>query len=281
MPKELYHFYFQKSHHSSVKLALSGFFIPLIIILGFLGIMKLFVNYPIRDILYVMEGGVLVLAIMSLVVYVIDKWRGGSVGADEFIIYDNGWFVFWDAHYGTWIAPAKLEWVYPDHIDIKPLHIVGKYNEYNIIKRKKKDKYKVSFRLIWAYPDKKWENWVFYDIANGWLTKEEFERFSQFLEFLRKKGWENIKSGSVKIPGNNPKQGHLMYYQLPPYWNEVFEKENIRELYKKETGEDLPGPIRSFLFDIQKFDKVYLKNKKKTGDWFGRKGGEKQGEDKK
>ena len=87
--------------------------------------------------------------------------------------------------------------------------------------------------------------------------------------------------GRIKIPGENPKQQHLDYYQFSMYWNDVFVKENIRELYKKETSEDIPEPVRTFLFDYKTYEKTYLKNKKKTGDWFGGKGGEKQGEEKK
>ena len=90
------------------------------------------------------------------------------------------------------------------------------------------------------------------------------------IEFIRKKAMKNLESGRIKIPGNNPKQAHFDYYQLPQYWDIVFEKENIREFYRKDTGEDIPEPIRSYLFDNGTYTKVYLKNKKETGDWFGK-----------
>jgi len=140
-----------------------------------------------------------------------------------------------------------------------------------ISKRKKRNRYKVGFGLMWTYPDKKWENWVFTASAGGWLTEEEYKKFLKMIEYIDRKAKENVERGRIKIPAKNPKQEHIAYYQMPWYWNEVFEKENIRELYKKETGEDIPEPVRSFLFDYEKFKKVYLKNKRETGDWFGRK----------
>ena len=130
--------------------------------------------------------------------------------------------------------------------------------------------YKVILWLKWAYPHKKWENWVFAEWVQGWLNEEEHKRLLEMLEFLRKKAMKNLEMGRIKIPGRNPKQEHFMYYQKPQYWDIVFEEENIRELYRKETGEDIPEPVRSYLFDTKTYEKVYLKNKRETGDWFGK-----------
>ncbi len=112
---------------------------------------------------------------------------------------------------------------------------------------------------------------VFSGGAIGWLTEEEYKKFLEMIEYIDKKAKENLESGRVKVPGKNPKQAHIDYYQRSWFWNKVFKKENIRELYMEETGEDIPEPVRSFLFDYPKFKSVYLKNKRETGDWFGRK----------
>ena len=198
------------------------------------------------------------------------------MGASEFILYDNGWFVFFDQYHGSWIAPAKLEWVFPEGIEIRPLNIRSKkdspkhYYKYIFVRKRKDSRYLVDFGLIWAYPDKKWENWAFNGYISGWIEEEDYRKLLEMTEIIKKKAKENLESGRIKIPGNNPKQQHLAYYQFPDYWNEVFVKEKIRELYIEENGEDLPEPVRSYLFDMKTYDKVYLKNKKKTGDWFGR-----------
>ena len=205
---------------------------------------------------------------IGILIYVMAKVRGGDVDESEFILYDNGWFAFWDVKLQDWIGPAKLDWIFPEGVDIKPLNV--RENSFYLVKKKKDGMYYVAFRVLWTYPDKKWENWAFYGNIGGWMTEEELKKFREMIEILRKKSRENLERGKIKLPGPNPKQQHTVYYQQPQYWDEVFEKENIRELYRKETGEDIPEPIRSYLFDTKTFDKVYLKNKRETGDWLGK-----------
>ncbi len=271
MAKELYHFHFRKPHQPlRFALSISGTAIAI------LGIILLIFQFTINTKYNLLEGyfyAVIVMAAIGVLVYVLAKVRGGDVDESEFILYDNGWFAFWRVDDQVWIAPTKLEWIYQEHIDLPPLHIKSKYNVYYIAK-KKGNNYFVIFRLLWGYPDKNWENWVFHGIVRGLLTKEEFEKFSEMIKLLRNKAKENIDSGRVKVPENNPKQGHIDYYTRSQYWDVVFEKENLRELYRKETGEDIPEPIRSYLFDEKKFKEVYLKNKRETGDWVGKKGSE-------
>ncbi len=276
MAKELYHFYFKRKH-KSIKMAILAFAIPLIVLFSFIGILHIFIyikKFP-HILELFLEWGVLYAALIALIGYTLDRLRGGSVGASEFILYDNGWFVFFDEYHGSWIAPAKLEWVFPEGIEIRPLNIRSKeespkhHYKYIFVRKRKDSRYLVDFGLIWAYPDKKWENWAFNGYISGWIEEEDYRKLLEMTEIIRKKAKENLESGRIKIPGNNPKQQHLAYYQFPDYWNEVFVKENIRELYIKENGEDLPEPVRSYLFDMRTYDKVYLKNKKKTGDWFG------------
>ncbi len=217
---------------------------------------------------------------LSFLLTWIQKSKGEDMPQDEFILYDNGWFVFWNITPDEgWIAPAKLDWILPPLKNRKELERKVGYkinfrytlfDRYYLLKKKKNGKYKIGFGLMWVYPDKKWENWVFTASVGGWLTEKEYRKFLEMIEYIDKKAKENVESGRIKIPAHNLKQEHIAYYQMPWYWNEVFKKENIRELYKKETGEDIPEPVRSFLFDYETFKNVYLKNKRETGDWFGR-----------
>jgi len=217
---------------------------------------------------------------LSFLLTWVQKIKGEDIPIDEFILYENGWFVFWNITPDEgWIAPAKLDWILPplknrkemeEKIGYKVNFRYTLFDRYYLLKKKKNGKYKVGFGLMWVYPYKKWENWVFTASVGGWLTEKEYKKFLEMIEYIDKKAKENVESGRVKIPAKNLKQEHIAYYQMPWFWNEVFQKENIRELYRKETGEDIPEPVRSFLFDYEKFKNVYLKNKRETGDWFGK-----------
>ncbi len=289
MAKELCHFVF-----SNPKQILR-FFLPLFI--GMLGIPYgvLFILNPNSAWkLVTMHPWVFIVGIpglilsLALLLTLNEKLKGADIPVDEFILYDNGWFVFWSMETRTegWTAPAKLDWVLPPAKKKKDLikelgyvpngWYVFRFDlGYLYVKKRRKNKYFVFLALPWIYPSEKWKNWVFYGVAGGWLNEKEYKRLVEFTEFIKKKAEENLKNGITKIPAKNVKQEHIDYYKRPWYWNEVFQKENIRELYKKETGEDIPEPVRSFLFDYEKFKKVYLKNKRETGDWFGRKNKEK------
>ncbi len=51
---------------------------------------------------------------LALLLTLIEKKKGADIPEDEFILYDNGWFVFWGVEPDEgWIAPAKLDWVLP------------------------------------------------------------------------------------------------------------------------------------------------------------------------
>jgi hypothetical protein len=223
---------------------------------------------PLGDVLWALTIALPVGVILAALLTLNEKAKGADVPEDEFILYDNGWFVFWNiAPDEGWLAPAKTDWIYPEGVELKPLGI--KKSRMYLLKKKRNGMYKVGFGLDWAYPNEKWENWVFHGNAGGWLTEEEYRKFLEMIDYLNKKGRENLESGRIKIPERNLKQEHIGYYQMPWFWNEVFKKENTRELYMRDTGEDIPEPIRSFLYDYPKFKKVYLKNKRETGDWFG------------
>lgn len=210
----------------------------------------------------------IVMVAIGILIYVMAKIRGGDVDESEFILYDNGWFAFWDLKFQDWIAPAKLDWLYPPELVLKPLK--GSENGYYVVKRENNGMYYVVFRIPWGFPYGKWKCWIFYDKVYGWLTEEEYKKLVELVNFLKKKAKENMECGRMKRPEANCVQAYVDLYQQPPYWDTVFEKANIREIYKNETGEDLPEPVRSYLFDSKTFEKVYLKNKKETGDWFGR-----------
>ena len=266
MAKELYHFHFRVPHQPlKFALSVSGTSIAIV------GIILLIFQFTINTQYNLLEGfsyAFIVMVAIGILIYVMAKIRGGDVDESEFILYDNGWFVFWDLKFQDWIAPAKLDWLYPPELVLKPLK--GSRNGYYAVKKKNNGRYYVVFRLTWGYPYGKWKCWIFYDKVYGWLTEEEYKKLVELVNFLTKKAKENVESGRIKRPEGDCIQAYVDLYQQPPYWDEVFEKENIRELYRKETGEDIPEPIRSYLFDTKTFDKVYLKNKRETGDWLGR-----------
>ncbi len=280
MAEIMYHFVFSKPKQ------LSKFFLSLflsIAITGTLIIVALYILSGNNALLIVLPIGILTAFILSFSATLIEKKKGADIPEDEFILYDNGWFVIWCVEPNEgWIAPAKLDWILPPakpkkelekEIGYKPNGWYCLQDRYYLLKRKKKGLYKVGFGLVWTYPTEKWKDWVFSASAGGWLTEKEHKKLLEMVEYLNRKAKENVESGRIKIPAHNSEQEHVAYYQMPWYWNEVFKKENIRELYKKETGEDIPEPVRSFLFDYPKFKRVYLKNKRETGDWFGRKKG--------
>ena len=277
LTKEMYHFILKYPKRVlwdflSIFLPMSGVLVLIVAILDFIHSMDL--SFFIMAILI----EVFISFLIATVWVLIGRSYGEDVSNDEFILYENGWFVFWNAEKG-WIAPAKIDWLLPPVKNKKELEkkvgykINGWYGlqERYYIFRKRGNYYKGGFGLIWTYPTRKWENWIFGGDAEGYLTEEEYKKFLEMIEYLDRKAKENIESGRIKIPEKNMKQEHIEYYQLPQYWNEVFQKENIRELYRKETGEDIPEPVRSFLFDYDRYKNVYLKNKREIGDWFGRK----------
>ncbi len=274
MTKELYHFHFRHKH-DVLNLFLLMFVLPSAILFLFMLSLELSTtNKSFSEVMADLWGIFSLLLLFGLLFALFIAWheksKGEDIPEDEFILYDNGWFTFWNITPDEgWIAPAKIDWIYPEGTEIKALGM-KKSNMY-LLKKKKNGMYKIGFGLEWAYPDKRWENWVFNASVGGWLTEEEYHRFLEMIDMLNQKGKENIQSGRIKPPGKNWKQEHMDYYQRPWFWNEVFKKENIREVYKKDTGEDIPEPVRSFMYDYPTFSKIYLKNKRETGDWLGKK----------
>ncbi len=278
MTKEIYHFIFNYPK----RLFWDFLFVFLPTISGLLIIMAIFYILRFMSFSFFIMAVIvefLVSFIIAIIWVLIGRSYGEDVSNDEFILYDNGWFVFWNAEKG-WIAPAKIDWILPPvkskkelekEIGYKPNGWYCLQERYYIFKKRGKY-YKGGFGLMWTYPTKKWENWMFGADVRGYLTETEYRKFLEMMKYIERKAKENVESGKIKIPAKNPKQEHIEYYQLPQYWNEVFKKENIRELYMRETGEDIPEPVRSYLYDYEKYKKVYLKNKRETGDWFGKNG---------
>ncbi len=279
-----YHFVFQKPKQLS-RFFLSLFVPVSVIIIIIVLILDVISRKDTGLVIMVISVIVITVFILSFLLTLIEKKKGADIPEDEFILYDNGWFVFWSMETRTegWSAPAKLDWVLPPAKHKKELEKELGYKPngwyvfrfdlgYIYVKKKRKNRYMVYLALPWIYPSEEWKDWVFYGVAGGWLDEKEYNKLKEFVEFVKQKAKENLDSGKIRIPAKNPKQEYTDYYKRPWYWNEVFKKENIRELYKKETGEDIPEPVRSFLFDYPKFKSVYLKNKRETGDWFGRKG---------
>jgi len=227
---------------------------------------------------HVSMGVFIILFIILLILTLINK-SDPTIFYDEFILYDNGWFVFWLGEpQGIWIGPAKLDWILPESKPYKELKEEVGYKPHRwycmnfqqyCYAKEKENGYLVFFKLPWSFPSDKWKDWVFFGAVSGMLDYTEYIEFLGMVTQLKIKAKENIDKGIIKIPHYNFCQENT---EVPPeYWNYVFREENIRELYKKETGEDIPEPVRSFLFDYKKFKNVYLKNKRETGDWFGRK----------
>ncbi len=266
MARELYHFHFQKPHFSRrfALITIGGTALLLLIILSIIQYV-LPTKYNLFIIFF--EYALPAIIILGLFGYLSLRVRGGIFDENEFILYDNGWFVFWDLKFQDWIAPAKIDWLYPPELVLKPLK--GSNNGYYSVRKSKNGMYYIVFRLTWGYQYGKWKCWIFYDKVDGWITGEEYKKLIELVNFLSKKAKENVKSGKIKPSEGNCTQAYVDLYQQPPYWNTVFEKANIRVLYKKETGEDLPEPVRSYLFDLKTYAQIYFENKKKTGDWFG------------
>ena len=84
---------------------------------------------------------------LALLLTLNEKLKGADVPQDEFILYDNGWFVFWNITPDEgWIAPAKLDWVLPPVENKKELEkkvgykINGWYGLHDRYYLKKKEK---------------------------------------------------------------------------------------------------------------------------------------------
>ena len=171
MAKEVYHFHFRRPHYTA-KLALTIIVATAGIMLVILGIFQYTTSTKYNLFLMFSESALPVIIVIGIIVYAIARHLGGTADESEFIIYDNGWFVFWRVDDQVWIAPAKIDWIYPEGMELASLHIKKDWNVYYISK-KKKDGYYVVFRLTWAYPNKKWKNWVFQSIIRGLLSERE------------------------------------------------------------------------------------------------------------
>ncbi len=121
MAEILYHIVFSKPKQLS-RFFLS-LFLPMSIILTTIILALNLVSRKDTDIVIVMIIVVNSTAfIFSLLVTLIEKKKGADIPQDEFILYDNGWFVFWCVEPDEgWIAPAKLDWVLPPAKPMKEL----------------------------------------------------------------------------------------------------------------------------------------------------------------
>ncbi len=193
------------------------------------------------------------------------RFRGEDID-DEFVLYENGWFVFWSGESNDgWVAPAKIDWVFPPGMELKPFNM-KKIPIHRTIRRKE-GRYNDGFGLYWGLPGReKYENWAFHASAGGWLSEEEHKKLLEMIEYIRERARENVESARLKIPEANPQQQHSGALKLPSYWNRTFIKEGLKDLYLRETGEEIPEPVYSYLFDRTKYAE-YLKRKKETGKW--------------
>ena len=193
MAKELYHFHFRRPHEPfKFALSICGTAIAILglTIMGF----QFFLTPadPSYNLLDAFSYALIVMIALGILIYIMAKVRGGDVDESEFILYDNGWFAFWDVYEQVWIAPSKVEWIYPKDVELKPIHVSEEENKFYFVKKKKNGNYKVIFWLKWSYPDKKWSNWVFSEWVQGWLEEKEYRNFLEMIEYLEKKAKENL-----------------------------------------------------------------------------------------
>ncbi len=169
MAEILYHFVFKKPKQL-LWLFLKLFLIPYFMGIGILVILNLM--YHTIEWINVGKISLIAAIVISILVFLItlnERAKGFDVPEDEFILYDNGWFVFWGVRANEgWIAPAKLDWVLPPakpskefkkKIGYDPNWEYYLYRRYYLIQRKKGNMYKIGYKLMWTYPTEKWENW--------------------------------------------------------------------------------------------------------------------------
>jgi len=268
MPKELYHFKFEHKKASLWE------FVQLTLLLTVLGVLigAYGYFYVHNKTIYGMNiiaffGGVFfVIALISGAILFLGlfRYRGEDID-DEFILYDNGWFLFWSGKYNDgWVAPAKIDWLFPPGMELKPFNL--KEIPIHRTIRKKKGRYNEGFGLYWGLPKAGYENWAFHASAGGWLTHDEHEKLLEMIDYLKKRSKENIDTKRISVPEKNPVQQSSGMLKQPSYWNSVFIKEGIKDLYFQETGEEIPEPVYSYLFDRTKYAD-YLRRRKETGEW--------------
>ena len=284
MAREVVHIYFE--HPRISKPETLGIFIPALIFTT-LYVIVLDIIFRTIDplslaiiigVLWLVFGGLMVLWYKGL------KFKGENL-PEELIIYDNGWFIVWGPVYSDgWVAPAKLDWILPDKIEMRAWGILRRIF---IPKEERKKKRKLFYKgvegkiesgigLSWVYPlNKKYKDYLFLATVDGYITEEQYKTLKKLAGYLDRIGRKNLESGRVWIPSGKP-QASSIYLKKPFYWNDVFKKERLKEYYMEDTGEEIPEPVSSFLFDVRKYINEYLKKAKETGDWFGREGVKKE-----
>jgi hypothetical protein len=221
-----------------------------------------------RKYYYVLVLSMLLPTVLIGVAYYYFLKRIGENFPEELIIYDNGWFVVWGPHDSDgWVAPAKLEWILPDKTIIKEWGIKA----YMLRKLKEeKEGVLIGSGIHWVFPlNQLYREYTFYAAIYGVVHPQKLSCLEKMYGILDIIGRKNLNAERVWIPSGKP-QANWGYMKQAFYWNTIFKKEGLREYYKKDTGEDVPEPVRSYLYDIRKYKKVYLKQKKETGDWFGK-----------
>ena len=279
MAREVVHLYFEHPEISKEETmavhftALVGYAIIVLFIAFLLYIQQS--NYFIPVMLALSISGVVWILVLMYLYYLFLRHKGENL-PEELIIYDNGWFVVWGPVYSDgWVAPAKLDWILPSGIKIKSWGIEA----YILPPLNEKARYKkgckgimTGFGLSWIYSlNPRYKEYSFHATIYGCVTQEEYKTLEKLAKYLDRIGRRNMEAGRVWIPSGKP-QANFIYLKKPFYWNDVFKKEGLRRYYIEDTGEDLPEPVRSFLFDVRKYIKEYLKVAKETGDWFSRKG---------
>ena len=276
MPEEVIHIYLE--HKRIAGKEMWGIYIPALIIFTFImvAIDAVFRTVKLTDMILLVifgwgsGGGLMLLQYFWLC------YRGENF-PDELIVYDNGWFVVWGPVYSDgWVAPSTLEWILPDKITLKPWGVIQNIFHVSESKKRKRadsDKIKVGGGLSWVYPlNPKYDDYFFHNAMMGYISKDKLSDMKRLAEYFDRIGRRNIEAGRVWIPSGKP-QANFIYMKKPFYWNDIFRKEGLRDYYIEETGEDLPEPVRSYLYNARTYSNKYLKMKKETGDWLSRREG--------
>ena len=281
MAREVVHIYLQ--HPKIAGREMLSIYIPalLIVTLFLIGVDAVAHTISLIDLLIIILAGWLFGGCVMGAQYLMLLYRGENF-SEELIIYDNGWFVVWGPTYSDgWVAPAKLDWILPDKITMRSWGVI----QYIFIPNEKVSRkyrlllYKVpkcklttALGISWIYPrNTQYREYLFYGTIYGCVSSKQYKDLKKLAKYLDAIGRKNLELGRVWIPSGKP-QASSLYMKQPFYWNDVFKKERLREYYMEDTGEDMPEPIRSYLYDFESYRKKYLKLKKETGDWVGRKG---------
>ncbi len=274
MVKEVYHIWLDHSY--GPKRFLYGFaFIYILLVSSFIifplafgGLNRLIETIP--TMLYIVGVSLLFMAPMFFGMYFATKYAGWGV-SDEVIIYDNGWITMFGMGQGTggygWCAPFRIEWVLPPGTVCGDKdHPIAKVKYPLRVLKKRKDKALIHIGFVWVLPNSKYENRAFNASVQGWVSKKQYDDVKKMIDYVINKAKENIEKGLHIPQGDGRWFPDLLYYA--DTWNEIALEQGVWTEFKKELGENVPEPLRTFFDDTDKYKKYYWRNKLKTGDWY-------------